>query len=326
MKEYSFLNAKDDEWNYLINNSAQGSTFVDKLFLKIINENFKRYILKKKNVVKAGIVILLDNKNKIITNKFQIYSGILFYHEKNISLTSKIADEIKTTEIICEFLLSKYSNIILNSHYNFQDLRPIQWLEFDKKIKNLNINIKYTGLLNIESFKNESNYNKIFNYSILNKNKKEIIRDFENKKINFKSNFSKDNYFLVESYENMKKNNDLQWTNKDISELDKLTDNLLNNNKGIINYISDANNNLIYSTLYSWHQNTGYYLYGGRKSKKKDDWSGTISHWEMFKYLSKEKKIKIIDLEGVNSPKRGHFKTSFGAQIKPYYHISFIKK
>ena len=67
----------------------------------------------------------------------------------------------------------------------------------------------------------------------------------------------------------MKKNNDLQWTNKDISELDKLTDNLLKNNKGIINYISDPNDNLIYSTLYSWHHNTGYYLYGGRKSKKK---------------------------------------------------------
>ena len=89
--------------------------------------------------------------------------------KKNVSLTSKTADEIKTTEIICEFLLSKYSYIILNSHYNFQDLRPIQWLEFDKKIKNLNINIKYTGLLNIESFKNANNYNKIFNYSILNK-------------------------------------------------------------------------------------------------------------------------------------------------------------
>ena len=32
MKEYSFLSANDNEWNYLINNSAQGSIFVDKSF------------------------------------------------------------------------------------------------------------------------------------------------------------------------------------------------------------------------------------------------------------------------------------------------------
>ena len=118
MKEYSFLSANDNEWNYLINNSAQGSIFVDKSFLKNNKQKFQKIYFKKENVVKAGIVVLLDNKNKIITNKFQIYSGILFYHEKNVSLTSKTADEIKTTEIICEFLLSKYY-IILNSHYNF---------------------------------------------------------------------------------------------------------------------------------------------------------------------------------------------------------------
>ena len=44
----------------------------------------------------------------------------------------------------------------------------------------------------------------------------------------------------------------------------------------------------------------------------------------MFGYLSK-KKIKTIDLEGINSPERGHFKTSFGAQIKSYYLIKFDK-
>ena len=123
----------------------------------------------------------------------------------------------------------------------------------------------------------------------------------------------------------MIKNNQMTWSKKDVKELNNLTNNLLNNNKAVINYISDSDNNIVYSTLYSWHQDTAYYLYGGRKDKVKNDWSSTISHWEMFKFLSNEKKIKIVDLEGINSPKRGHFKTSFGASIFPYYQIKFRK-
>lgn len=325
MKEYSVLNSNDKDWDNLINNSEQGSIFVEKSFLESISKNFKRYILKERNVTKAGIVLLLDKKkNKIISNKLQVYSGILFKHEKNASLTSKINDEIESSKILCEYLIKKYNKIEFCTHYNFKDLRPIQWLEFDQKIKNLNIKIKYTGLLNIESFNNYRNYTNN-NYLILNKNRKEIIRNAERKKIIFKSTFSKDNSYLLESYKYMIKNNQMAWSKKDINELNNLTNNLLNKDKAVINYISDSDNNIVYSTLYSWHRDTAYYLYGGKKDKIKNDWSSTISHWEMFKFLSDQKKIKIVDLEGVNSPKRGHFKTSFGASIFPYYQIKFRK-
>ena len=33
---------------------------------------------------------------------------------------------------------------------------------------------------------------------------------------------------------------------------------------------------------------------------------------------------KKFDLEGINSPKRGSFKTGFGGNIYPYYNIKFI--
>ena len=37
----------------------------------------------------------------------------------------------------------------------------------------------------------------------------------------------------------------------------------------------------------------------------------------------KENKINFLDLEGINSPKRGFWKLGFGGDMKPYYRIKF---
>ena len=42
------------------------------------------------------------------------------------------------------------------------------------------------------------------------------------------------------------------------------------------------------------------------------------------KTIAKNKNLSIVDLEGVNSPKRGYFKTSFGAYLKKYFHINIV--
>ena len=219
MENCSLTISDDKDWNYLINNSDQGSIFIDKIFLDSLNKNYQRYIFKKKKIIKGGIVVLLNDKKKIILHKLQIYSGILFCHEKNASITSKISAEIETSEFICKNLLERYSHLKFCNHYNFDDLRPFQWLKFDRKIKNLKIDIKYTGLLNIEDFLSEKSYENSHNYSMLNKNKKEIIRSVKNKKIIFKSIFSRDNSYLLESYQSMIKNNNLLWTKNDINVL-----------------------------------------------------------------------------------------------------------
>ena len=42
--------------------------------------------------------------------------------------------------------------------------------------------------------------------------------------------------------------------------------------------------------------------------------------WDAFLDLAASG-VKEIDLEGVNSPLRGHFKLSFGGSILPYYRL-----
>ena len=71
-------------------------------------------------------------------------------------------------------------------------------------------------------------------------------------------------------------------------------------------------------------QTQSIFSFGGSLKDRKTDWAGTIVHWEIFNYLAKNKNLSIVDLEGVNSPKRGYFKTSFGAYLKKYFHINIV--
>lgn len=76
----------------------------------------------------------------------------------------------------------------------------------------------------------------------------------------------------------------------------------------------------IYSIFFSTYNNVACYLYGAGDVNNQDRLSGTFCLWKSIENCLK-KKIQYIDLEGVNSPKRGSFKITFGRFLKTYYNL-----
>ena len=76
--------------------------------------------------------------------------------------------------------------------------------------------------------------------------------------------------------------------------------------------------------FFGWDNKRAYYIFGANDPAKRNGHTGTNVLWEAFYDLSKMG-INEVDLEGINSPKRGWFKLSFGGNIRPYYEISFTK-
>lgn len=322
IKKYFIEEANDEDWNSLINLSKDTTLFYENFFLNNISKKIIKLVVKSKNNLKAGISFEY-NKKKIIKNKFLIYSGIIFIHEKNIKISSKISDEIKITNIILEYLIKNFNEIYISTFVENIDLRPFSWFHFEKKFKELKYDLRYTAYLDISSFKNlEKNNTNINNYLIMNSLRKRMI--LKGLRQGYKAVIDDNKEFLINSYKQMSSVGSLEWTKKDISKLSDLIETILKNNKGKFCHIEDKNNTRLYSVFYAWDKYKAYFLFGGSMNKVKNDWAGTIAHWEMFKYLSKNKKIFIVDLEGVNSPYRGHFKTSFGAKLEKYFHINIL--
>ena len=79
----------------------------------------------------------------------------------------------------------------------------------------------------------------------------------------------------------------------------------------------------IYSVLLIHDETTSCYLYGAGEVKVKNRYAGSLALWHAIKHSS-NKKLKYIDLEGINSPVRGEYKLSFGGNIESYYRINTV--
>jgi hypothetical protein len=64
-----------------------------------------------------------------------------------------------------------------------------------------------------------------------------------------------------------------------------------------------------------------YYLFGANAPDLRHTPTGTMVLWHAFQDLAAEG-VPEIDLIGVNSPLRGHFKLSFGGTLIPYWHLA----
>ena len=77
----------------------------------------------------------------------------------------------------------------------------------------------------------------------------------------------------------------------------------------------------IYITVWGWDRHRAYYLYGAGNQWVDLRFKGTICFWDAILWLARVKRGSVIDWEGVNSPKRGFFKLSFGGSLLNYYWI-----
>jgi lipid II:glycine glycyltransferase (peptidoglycan interpeptide bridge formation enzyme) len=68
-----------------------------------------------------------------------------------------------------------------------------------------------------------------------------------------------------------------------------------------------------------------YYVFGANDPDLRDEHTGTAVLWDAFKSLAMTG-VSEVDMEGINSPKRGWFKLSFGGEIVPYYNATFKRE
>ena len=321
-RKYIIEKANNEDWENLLKLSKETTLFYEKYFLENISNHIEKIVVKSENNLKAGIAFEFDN-NKIIRNNFLVYSGIIFIHDKTIKISSKISEEVKITNIILEYLCENYNQIYVSTFIENKDLRPFSWAYYDNKIKDLKYDLRYTAYLDISSFKTlEKDYSNINNYSSMSYLRKRMISKAF--KSSYKVLFDNDKNYLIRSYNELLNKENQEWNKEDITKLSNLIEAIIKNNKGIFCHIDDLKGNRLYSVFYAWDKYKAYFLFGGSLKDIKTDWAGTIVHWEVFKYLTKNKNLLIVDLEGVNSPKRGYFKTSFGAYLKKYFHINII--
>jgi len=319
--KFSFNKQIDlNEYDRIVLSSPQGTIFSSSFFLKSLKVNYQLWNIKQGSEIKAVVCLITskDNKN-IILNDYVIYGGLIFNTDTKRLVTKRRSDEFKISEFVIEKLIKKYKKIEIQFAPEYLDIRPFQWLNYNQKVKKkFNLETKFTSYID---FKNQ-NLNDFLNTELY-KNM-ETVRRYDYRmaiKEGAKISTTQNSTPFFKFYDEVLKKQENMTTLKNLSNLKNLISNLIESNRGKIFYVEDKLGNILYALFYIWDNKKAYYFLGAGNPKINKSWQSIFGHCEIFKYIKENYGITRIDLEGVNSPKRGWFKLSLGGTLNSYYRV-----
>lgn len=312
-------------WNTTISKTKQYTVFSNTNYLLSCGVKFKLYFVKKGIIIRAGLCVLIDDNSNIILDDLVIYSGIFFCDFGEHKLVKKRSEYFEITEFLINFLNKEYNDINIALSPFIEDLRPFLWhnyiLEDSHKFK---LDLRYTSYLDISSLQKFSNEEETWNFKNLEVIRQRNIRKARNNNIitvdikeqKYIETFLINYKLLMESQGETVKDSKLNNMKNTIIES-------LNGGYGAMFVTTNANKEVLYTTIFIFDDKRAYYLFGAGELETREYYKGTICFWDAYILLAQKYKIREVDLEGINSPKRGWFKLSFGGNILPYYEIHY---
>jgi len=315
----------NDEWDHFVSKSPNGMIFSFSKYLLALNNRPVAYYCYKKETIKAGIIVIEEDKGEsTIEHDYVIYSGIIFSNPLKEQNNSQINSErFRVSTFIAEQLPKIYKNIYFRLHPSTIDIRPFLWVNYGTRLPKYKISIRYTTYISIEDHHKANSLDQIPTYNEASYSRRQEIRYGIKKNVLTKEEFNCDKF--IEFYYKTMERQAIITSSKTLEEMKRLIISLYKNNLGTM-FVSYTNEGIIGSmAFFAIDNRMAYFLFGANDPKMRNAHTGTMVLWDAFKSLSL-KGIKQVDLEGINSPKRGWFKLSFGGNIVPYFELSFEKK
>lgn len=275
------------------------------------------------NKIKAGVSLILSDDGKATEiDDLVIYNGIMFVDDKRQKHVSAIFERFEITEFVINELSKKFERIEMSLSPYFEDARPFLWHNFhsDNLKDKFSFVLKYTSYLNISSLSDERiNEFDTEIFKNLERLRQRRIRESRISNAITVNDFDPDLFLMF--YQKLMSSQGINVSSNKILRMRNLIDFLLNSKKAESFSVLNEKKNVIYKTLFCFDSKRAYSLFGAGDLDKGERYKGTIAFWDAFKSLAREQNIKEVDLEGVNSPKRGWFKLSFGGSLLPYFHV-----
>lgn len=306
-----------NEWDILVSNSDYKNIFFKTFFFQYLKKNIDMKFIKRGNIIKAGFFLIKNNKKNVVDDEITIHSGLILFKNEKKKQSSLNIENYDIINFFVKYITKNYKTINFSTIIDFPDLRPFQWHNFGSNKEKFFIRPRYTSELDISDLaKNKFESNTFKN---MGSERKRLLRIGLKKGALFKYDYDLD--LILEKYQNFMflQKNEISFTK--IKDIKNIILALEKRNKIIVQegYYSDCN--FSYILIFTLDDKFSTFLYGFPVGDI-DNTIGTISFWKMFNLLA-EKDIKVINLEGINSPNRGQFKQSFGGINKVYYNLKY---
>ncbi len=311
----------DENWDSFIRSSPGGTIFSNSYFLKLFSINIHAYYCYKKNEIMGAILCVVSPcGRKIIGHDYIIHDGLMYRDLSYLNRSQRYSEEYKIQEFVSNELPAIYKCINFKLSTYFVDIRAFQWFNYHNNGLKYQINVSYTSLVDISGFLHEKDLNKISIYKNASSARRQQIRYAIKKQVS--TTLTNDVDSFVSFYNKTMINQDIVLPSSKLNKMKSLIKALLKVDLCVMVKSSTLQGEVGSMAVFLLDDKKAYYLFGANNPKLRDQHTGTAILWDSF-YILSAKGYNTIDLEGVNSPNRGWFKTSFGGVIVPYYQVVY---
>lgn len=319
LSKYRLVRAEPDaHWNALVDASPQGTIFSSSAFLLGTGRRLGLwYCLKGQERVGGFALIESDDGENAILAPHVIHCGPIYAPPPPKQNRSQIlSEEFRILSASLRDLTGTYAHLAFASSPDVEDLRPVLWHNYGTAGPKFDMALRYTSRLDLSAHDHPVETHPV--YLACNKSRRQEIR------------YGLAAGVLVEEGGAMQTFLDYyrltferQGMAVDEAELCFLSNLLVQlSAAGLLRvFMARTSDGTVGSVaIFGIDRKRAYYLYGANNPDLRDSQCGTMLLFEAFRRLGVDG-LAQVDLEGINSPKRGYFKLSFGGSLTPYFQV-----
>ena len=322
LSKYAFARTDIDyRWDNFVEQSPQGTVYAKSAFLSALNANLGAWKCLKNGEWVASIITGEKDRGKTSCSiPFSIYGGILIRQaSERMTLTSVRAEEFSIVAASIMHLTSTYDNVNLSLSPHLTDMRPFLWHNYGERKTRFNLELKYTSYIDLSSVTGETDYHNDKLYFGLSKSRRQEIRYGIQRGVSTIPHFDLDKFQQL--YKMTFERQNIPVEREEIRLIIEICSSLYKANQlKMFGTFTDCGA-LASMFAFGIDDKRAYFLFGANNPELRASLSGTVGLYQSIRLLAQEK-VSAVDLEGVNSPKRGYFKLSFGGNLLPYYRVS----
>lgn len=309
--------ALDGDWDRFVQWSPQGTLFCESVFASALQGEFLPYWVLKKNEPKAAVLLLKTEQTETGLHELLIHSGpMMAASDGQQNGAQTLSEEFRVLSFLASKLADYFKVVEFATHPALRDLRPFLWHNYGEDLPKYTAELCYTAYLDIADAGSDCALNDNRVYHMANKSRRQEIRYAAKAGVRTTERFDADLfrrfYELVFQRQQLvptPSTEEIVGVMRSLHEAGRLRMFVSETSSGEIGSIA----------VFGIDTKRAYYLYGANDPALRDGHTGTAVLWDSFRALSSD--TDEVDLEGVNSPMRGYFKLSFGAELHPYYHV-----
>lgn len=304
----------NDLWDSLLSTSLYTTPYCCSWYLKSTGQEEHRFILSYKHSPVLLTVLTLGSGGET-QREFSDYQGLIFLGSKPTSYSEDLL-RLNHVRALLELVITNQEVLLFSLNPDITDIRAFQWFAFDHSREiELDLKVRYTGILDLNSFKGFED----FLSSISASRSKEFLANSDI--IVEEICDLADIEVFLELYKQTFAAQGIELKQSTAGKVQSIIESAVNREYGKLRIAKTLENEPIAGAFFLKNGNSQYYQFGASSSLKTKYPGNSFLLLKAIQESFREGH-DYFDISGLNSPKRGFFKASFGARPKPFYEIA----